>query len=146
MNVQRLNWPDLTLQYASHYPSHGQRAAPIEPKCARKKSSMPRHRLIRRLNWNPFVVAVPLAYLAYSAYTSGFPLWRTAAASVVGLWFGMSVFDWVSKHRLLDWMYPDVATDAPGAGGFRDFITSRAYRKQIEDDYAELESIRPPEN
>jgi hypothetical protein len=65
------------------------------------------HPLYRRLLWNPFLVALPFAYLAYSAYTFGFPIGRTGAAGFVAFWFALSVYDSVTGHRLLDWMYSD---------------------------------------
>lgn len=65
------------------------------------------HPFLRRLAWNPLIVAVPLAYLGYTAYLSGFPVGRTAGAAFVALWFGLSAFDALSGHRLLDWLYSD---------------------------------------
>jgi hypothetical protein len=52
-----------------------------------------RHPFLRRLAWNPFNVAVPFAYLAYTTYLLGFPVARTLGAAFVGLWFGLSVLD-----------------------------------------------------
>jgi hypothetical protein len=78
----------------------------------REQSLRNKHPLIRRLQWNPIVVAVPLVYLGYSAYLQGFPLWRTSGAAFVGLWFGLSAFDMASGHRLLDWIYSDEAGQA----------------------------------
>jgi hypothetical protein len=75
-----------------------------------------RHPLTRRLLWNPLVVAIPLAYLGYTAYLAGFPAGRTAGATFVGLWFGLSAFDAVSGHRWLDWLYSDEA-EPPACGG-----------------------------
>lgn len=82
---------------------------------SRRPSSQVRHPFTRRLLWNPLVVAVPLAYLGYTAYLSGLPTVRTAGAAFVGLWFALSVFDAVSGHRWLDWLYSDEAE--PPAGG-----------------------------
>ena len=65
------------------------------------------HPLHRRLLWNPFLVAIPLAYLAYTAYALGFPIFRTVGAGFVAFWFALSVCDMVTGHRLLDWMYSD---------------------------------------
>lgn len=55
------------------------------------------------------MVAVPFAYLAYTAYLRGFPAGRTAGAGFVGLWFALSAFDALSGHRWLDWLYSDEA-------------------------------------
>jgi len=63
--------------------------------------------------WNPLAVAIPFAYLAYSAYVAGFPAGRTAGAAFVGLWFGLSAFDAASGHRWLDWLYSGEA-EPPG--------------------------------
>jgi hypothetical protein len=73
--------------------------------------------------WNPLVVAVPLAYLGCTASQGGFPAGRTAAAGFVALWFGLSVFDAISGHRLLDWLYSD---EAPGddASQFRQILSA----------------------
>ena len=65
------------------------------------------HPLLRRLQWNPFVVAAPLAFLGYTAYLNGFPIGRTTGAVFVALWFGLSAFDMASGHRWLDWLYSD---------------------------------------
>jgi hypothetical protein len=73
-----------------------------------------RHPLQLRLTWNPLVVAVPLAFLGYTAYLADFPTWRTAGAAFVALWFGLSVYDALSGHRLLDWLYPDENEPAGG--------------------------------
>lgn len=73
-----------------------------------------RHPFLRRLNWNPLVVAIPLAYLGYTTYQLGFPFGRTAGAAFVALWFGLSVFDALSGHRLLDWLYADEAKESHG--------------------------------
>jgi hypothetical protein len=72
------------------------------------------HPFIRRLGWNPFIVAVPLAYLGYTAYLKGFPVGRTAGAAFVAFWFGLSAFDAISRHRLLDWLYSDKDETAGG--------------------------------
>ncbi|MFT4711244.1 MAG: hypothetical protein ACJAZ8_002269 [Planctomycetota bacterium] len=66
------------------------------------------HSLFRRLQWNPFLVAIPLQYMWYSTFLRGFPLPRTLGACFMLLWFVMSVRDFKSGHKLLDWMYgPD---------------------------------------
>lgn len=75
-----------------------------------------RHPILRRLQWNPLLVVIPLAYLGCTAYLAGFPLWRTAAAVFVGLWFGLSVFDAASGHRWLDWLYSEEAESSGGEG------------------------------
>jgi len=73
-----------------------------------------RHAFLRRLSWNPAVVAVPFAYLAYTTYLLGFPIARTLGAAFVGLWFGLSVFDLVTGHRLLDWLHSDEEESSDG--------------------------------
>ena len=73
-----------------------------------------RHPFLRRLKWNPLVVAFPFTYLAYTAYLLGFPAARTAGAAFVGFWFGLSAYDAVSRHRWLDWLYSE---DAGPPGG-----------------------------
>lgn len=66
-----------------------------------------RYTFWRRFNWNPFVVAVPFIYLWHSAYRFEFPWFRTAAACFVSVWFLGALYDFMSGHRLLDWMYSD---------------------------------------
>jgi hypothetical protein len=83
--------------YTSPQCDRGNRGCPLQPK----------HSFLRRLNWNPIVVAVPFAYLVYTTVLAGFPLARTAGAAFVTLWFGLSVYDSLSHHRLLDWLYSD---------------------------------------
>lgn len=65
------------------------------------------HPFLLRLVWNPLVVAVPFAYLAYMTYLLGFPIARSVGTAVVGLWFGLSVCDMITGHRVLDWLYSD---------------------------------------
>jgi hypothetical protein len=75
-----------------------------------------RHPLLRRLAWNPIVAAVPLARLWGNSYDSGFPIVRTAGAAFVGLWFALAVYDTLTNHRLLDYLYADEAdSDAGGS-------------------------------
>lgn len=75
-----------------------------------------RHPLLRRLQWHPVLVAVPLAYLGYTAYLAGFPLGRTAGAAFVAFWFALSAFDLASGHRWLDWLYSEEAEPVVGKG------------------------------
>ena len=69
------------------------------------------HPFFRRLGC---IVAVPLAYLGYTAYLKGFPAGRTAGAAFVAVWFCLSAFDAISGHRLLDWLYSDKHKTAGG--------------------------------
>lgn len=55
------------------------------------------------------MVAIPFAYLSHTAYLAGFPLGRTAGAAFVGIWFGLSAFDAISRHKWLDWLYSEEA-------------------------------------
>jgi hypothetical protein len=75
----------------------------------------PRHPFLRRVGWNPAIVAMPFAYLAYTTYLAGFPVPRTIGAAFVGLWFGLSVFDFATRHRLLDWLYSDEESTSESA-------------------------------
>lgn len=77
------------------------------------------HPFFRRLSWNPFVVAVLFGYLAYTAYVAGFPVGRTLGAGFVGFWFALSVFDLISGHRLLDWMYASDEVTSEDTGDSR---------------------------
>lgn len=52
-------------------------------------------------------------YLAYTAFLAGFPIGRTGGAVFVAFWFALSVYDLITGHQLLDWMYSDESdTDA----------------------------------
>ena len=70
-----------------------------------------RHPLLRRLAWNPLIVFLPFAYLSYTAYALGFPILRTVGAGFVAMWFGLSVFDAATEHRLLNWLYDGTTED-----------------------------------
>jgi hypothetical protein len=103
-----------------------------------------RHPFLRRLSWNPLIVAVPLVYLGYTAYRGGFPAGRTAGAGFVALWFGLSVFDALSRHRLLDWLYSDEISvrGAGRAGGPLDWTklpTGLRYLAEPATKYGELQ-------
>jgi hypothetical protein len=64
-----------------------------------------RHPLARRLLWNPGFVALPTAYFVHRVWQDGFASAR-AAGLVTGMsWFALSVFDLITKHRFLDWLY-----------------------------------------
>ncbi len=69
------------------------------------------HPVQLRLAWNPFVVAVPLAFLWLVAFRRDFALLHTAAAGFVSIWFLMALADFVSGHKLLGWMYGDEPDD-----------------------------------
>jgi hypothetical protein len=53
------------------------------------------------------VVAVPLVDMWYTASLREFPPGRTAGAVLISFWFGLSLFDLLTGHRWLDWLYSD---------------------------------------
>lgn len=63
--------------------------------------------MFRRLQWNPLLVAIPVGYLCFTTYIQGFPFGRTAAAAFMVVWFGLSVYNTISGHKWLDWLYSD---------------------------------------
>lgn len=68
----------------------------------------------QRLCWHPAVTVFPFAFLAWKAYMNGFPVKETAGAIFTALWFGLSVFDLISGHLLLHWLYGDDSRDRDG--------------------------------
>jgi hypothetical protein len=69
-----------------------------------------RRPFLQRLMWNPFLVALPFAYMAYAVYTRDFTIQRTLAAALTAIWFCFSVYDLTTHHRWLDWLYSDDST------------------------------------
>ncbi len=78
-----------------------------------------RHPFLRRLMWNPLLVAIPLAYSVTATYLNGFPVWRIAVVGSVALWFGLSAYDWITGHRWLDWVYSEDGVPNHSAKGAR---------------------------
>lgn len=66
-----------------------------------------RHPLYRRVIWNPWVVAVPLAYLLYRTWQGDPGSAGWAGVAFIGLWFVLAMFDGITGHRWLDWLYGD---------------------------------------
>ena len=69
------------------------------------------HPLFRRLLWHPLIVAVPFGYLLYRTYLGRAGAGGIAGLAFVGLWFGLSVFDWLTAHSWLNWLYSDEMPD-----------------------------------
>ncbi len=65
------------------------------------------HSLYKRLAWHPVVVLVPLTFWIFKIYSTEFSTFRIIGLLVVTLWFAISVYDLFSKHKALDWMYPE---------------------------------------
>ena len=63
------------------------------------------------MNWNPFVVVFPLGYFIYKCFFVDASWFRISALAFISLWFLMSVYDYFSNHKLLDWMYSDEHDD-----------------------------------
>lgn len=57
------------------------------------------------MDWIPFLVAIPVSCTLYSTYHRDFPTSRILGSCFMLLWFGMSLWDFMSGHKLLDWMY-----------------------------------------
>jgi hypothetical protein len=66
-----------------------------------------RHSLPRRLLWHPAIVAILTAYFAERTWRLGLSLARTGGLLVSAVWLVLSVFDFMSNHKLLDWLYDD---------------------------------------
>lgn len=66
-----------------------------------------RHPFFRRLQWNPFVVAVPLAVLGYTTDLNGFPVGRPRRSSPSGS--GCRRSTWRAGTGWLDSLYSDEA-------------------------------------
>lgn len=71
-----------------------------------------RHPFTHRLAWNPLIVSILFAYLLYTTTQRDFPIGRVIGLGIVGLWLVLSLFDVLTKHRLLNWLYPDEVTAA----------------------------------
>ena len=70
------------------------------------------HSFRHRVSWDPQWVGCALALVIFTAYLDEFPLWSIVGVAFVALWFGLSVYDAATSHRLLDWLYPeDAGTD-----------------------------------
>src|SRR5579864_5818377 len=69
-----------------------------------------RHPLLRRLSWNPLLVTVLFADVAYRIHARGVGVFNLAALGVIGLWLVLSVYDWFTSHSLLDAWYSDNAS------------------------------------
>jgi uncharacterized protein YegJ (DUF2314 family) len=65
----------------------------------------PRHPLLRRLSWNPLLVVIPFAYMAYRVYMGQTGVIDVIGLGVIGLWFGLSVYDLTTSHKWLDTLY-----------------------------------------
>jgi uncharacterized protein YegJ (DUF2314 family) len=60
---------------------------------------------LRRLGWHPLLALGPFSYLAYRTYLGGAGVATLAALAFVGIWLGLSIYDWFTAHRWLDWLY-----------------------------------------
>lgn len=65
------------------------------------------HPFWRLFSWNPFAVAVPLVYLWYVANKRDFSIPHTLGAGFVSIWFLMAAADFISGHKLINWIYRD---------------------------------------
>lgn len=64
---------------------------------------------VTRAVWKP---PIPLAFFVFTCANSvmyGVTVMRACALGIIGLWLGMAIYDWLSKGRLLRWMYSDDA-------------------------------------
>lgn len=64
----------------------------------------PRHRL---LAWNPIVSGFPFIYFVYLFYINGPTTIRILGFAVVLTWFALSIVDFATSHRYLDWLYSE---------------------------------------
>jgi hypothetical protein len=66
------------------------------------------HPLSRRLLWRPAFVALPTAYVLYRVSTHRLSGARIGGLVCSAIWFPLSVYNLITKHRFLDWLYsPD---------------------------------------
>ena len=73
------------------------------------------HSLVKRLNWNPFFVALPFAAMCFFLYSAPSDLFTLVGCVFVGVWFFLSLCDYFSSHKLLDWIYRDKKETLKGA-------------------------------
>lgn len=72
-----------------------------------------RHPFLRRLGWHPLFAGGWFGLMLDLAYRGKSGPAFYAGLAFIGLWFGLSVFDRVTRHRWLDWLYGD---ELPGPG------------------------------
>lgn len=66
-----------------------------------------RHPLMRRINWNPFVVAPILGFMIYRICMGRTGIIDYTGAAFIGLWFALAAVDLATGHRFLDSLYSD---------------------------------------
>ena len=102
-------------------PSHvGEDHGRLGPRCGARGPMAPAggdKSWLRRLNWNPVVVALPFGCFVYRSATVGFTVMRTIGLCVVTIWFVLSVADWLTKGRVTAWIYSEDGEDPSGDGG-----------------------------
>lgn len=64
-----------------------------------------RHRLYRRIAWHPLVSGLFAAHSAWSLYASDATVFRVAGLCLTLFWFGLSLFDALTRHKFLNWLY-----------------------------------------
>lgn len=71
-----------------------------------------RHSLLVRLFWHPLVSGVAFLYSGYRFFGQDGGFGDLQIMGAVGVWLGISIYDWSTSHRWLDWLY---GTDQPPA-------------------------------
>jgi hypothetical protein len=75
--------------------------------CAGVKWENMRHPWLRRLTWNPLLAGAGLAYFVCRTAISGVTTARIMGLVVFALWFALSLIDYFTNHKYLDWLYSD---------------------------------------
>lgn len=73
-----------------------------------------RHPFLRRLGWHPLVAGGCFGLMLYRAYLGRSGPAFYAGLTFIGLWFGPSVFDAATGHRLLNWLHSDERPERDG--------------------------------
>jgi hypothetical protein len=66
---------------------------------------VPKHSLYRRIKWSPFVTWLPCVYMWHITIAQDFPPMQILGACLITTWFLLTVADFWTNHRFLDWLY-----------------------------------------
>jgi tetratricopeptide (TPR) repeat protein len=95
----------------------------------------PRHPLLRRLLWHPLLVVLLFADLAYRTYLGRTGILGLAGLGVIGLWLGLSVYDWLTAHRFLDLLYSEEGENGAQTSKSEREYLRRAGQSTLERDF-----------
>jgi len=90
---------------------------------------------LRRLIWHPLLVVLLFAELAYRTYLGRTGILGLASLGFIGFWLGLSVYDWLTAHRLLDYLYSEEGeSGGPTSKSAREYLR-RAGQCTLERDF-----------